>query len=190
MARPRGFDEDEALQQAMLVFWRLGYVATSMSDLYAATGLKPGSLYAAFRDKETLFQRVFERYAAQFRATLPVGAEGLQAIRAWLDVQAGLATGDASRSGCLIVNTVAERSAHSETTRAMADARLAEIRAFFARHLAVAGCAGALADGVDAEAAADGLLGAVVAIMTLGRAGADAGVIGHVADQAMRGLAR
>ncbi len=36
MARTREFDEDEVLEQAMQVFWRRGYRATSLNDLLAA----------------------------------------------------------------------------------------------------------------------------------------------------------
>ena len=34
--RPREFDRDTALQQAMLAFWQHGYEGTSMADLVAA----------------------------------------------------------------------------------------------------------------------------------------------------------
>ena len=47
----------------MTVFWKQGFTAASMSDIYAATGLKPGNLYATFTDKHTLFRRAFEAYA-------------------------------------------------------------------------------------------------------------------------------
>jgi TetR/AcrR family transcriptional regulator, transcriptional repressor for nem operon len=103
MARHRGFDTDDVVQKAMRVFWRQGYVAASMSDLYAATGLKPDSLYAAFKDKEGLFRTAFERYAESFRATLPKDASGMAAITAWLTLQADIATTDDERAGCLIV---------------------------------------------------------------------------------------
>ena len=59
--------------------------ATSVADLCAATGLRPGSLYAAFTDKETLFRRAFGRDADHFRSTLPADLSGLAAITAWLD---------------------------------------------------------------------------------------------------------
>lgn len=58
MARPRGFDEDVVIAQAAEVFGRLGYNATSVDDLVAATGLQRGSLYKAFGSKRNLFERV------------------------------------------------------------------------------------------------------------------------------------
>jgi TetR/AcrR family transcriptional repressor of nem operon len=189
MARTREFDLSTTLDQAMRVFWRKGYAATSMSDIYAATGLKPGSVYAAFKDKEGLFQQVFDHYAGFFRATLPTDSQGVAAIRAWIVLQARLASEDKDRAGCLIVNTVAEREAHSPATQAMARGRMREIRDFFVRHLMIAVQAGELARDTDIDLRADALVGAVVSIMTLGRAGADTATIRHVADAALEPFA-
>jgi TetR/AcrR family transcriptional repressor of nem operon len=189
MARTREFDLTAALDQAMRVFWRKGYAATSMSDIYAATGLKPGSIYAAFRDKEGLFQQVFEHYAGSFRSTLPTDAEGLAAIRTWITLQAKLASEDSERAGCLIINTVAEREVHSAATQALAQGRMREIRDFFVRNLMIAAQAGDLPPETDLDLRADALVGAVVSIMTLGRAGADAATITHVAQAALEPFA-
>src|SRR5689334_19258420 len=62
MARPREFDEDYVLEQALHVFWEKGYDSTSLADLQQVTGLMKSSLYKAFESKEGLFRRVVERY--------------------------------------------------------------------------------------------------------------------------------
>jgi TetR/AcrR family transcriptional regulator, transcriptional repressor for nem operon len=188
MPRHREFDTAAVLGQAMRLFWKKGYVATSMSDIYEATGLKPGNLYAAFKDKEGLFQQAFEHYAAFFRTTLPKDSKGLAAIADWVNLQAKLAIEDKERAGCLIVNTVAEREAHSPATQAMAQGRMREIRDFFMRHLGLAAQDGDLSTSVDVDMHADALVGAVVAIMTLGRAGADGATIQHVAKAAIAAI--
>jgi TetR/AcrR family transcriptional repressor of nem operon len=190
MSRPRAFDIDAAAEQAMQVFWKSGYASASMADLYEATGLKPGSVYAAFGDKEGLFRKAFEAYAARFRDTLPKDLTGLAAIKAWLRLQADLAVEDPERKGCLIVNTVAERHAHSPATHAMAQARMEEIRAFFRSALAQAADTGEVRDDIDAELWADSLTGVVVSLMTLGRAGADEAVIRNVERAAIATLPR
>src|ERR1700760_3095997 len=64
MARTRDFDLDQAVDQAMLLFWRKGYEGTSLTDLTEAMGINRPSLYAAFGSKEGLFQRAVERYVA------------------------------------------------------------------------------------------------------------------------------
>jgi AcrR family transcriptional regulator len=63
--RPRSFDRDAALERAMLLFWRRGYEATSISDLTAEMGITPPSLYAAFGDKQRLFHEAVQRYLDQ-----------------------------------------------------------------------------------------------------------------------------
>ena len=186
MARPRGFDLETVTRQAMNLFWRRGYVATAMSDIYEATGLKPGNLYATFGDKDGLFRAAFEAYAAHFRATLPTDVDGLAAIRTWLDIQAALAVDDPERKGCLIVNTNAEREAHSPATRAMAAERLAEIRAFFARHVDIAVARGEIKAG---EGLADFLVGQVLAIMAMGRSGLPPEAVLAAAKHAARAAA-
>ena len=62
--RPRGFDYDEALDRAMHVFWRNGFEGASLGDLTAAMEIQPASLYRAFGNKRTLFEKALARYLA------------------------------------------------------------------------------------------------------------------------------
>ena len=63
--RPRSFDLDQALDQAMQVFWQKGYEGASLPDLTEAMGINRPSLYAAFGNKEGLFRQVLDRYATR-----------------------------------------------------------------------------------------------------------------------------
>lgn len=62
--RPLSFDRPEALRRAMLLFWRHGYEATSVSRLCAEMGITPPSLYGAFGDKKKLFMQAVDLYLA------------------------------------------------------------------------------------------------------------------------------
>jgi AcrR family transcriptional regulator len=62
--RPRAFDPDAALEQAMHVFWAKGYEGAALSDLTRAMRINRPSLYAAFGNKEQLFRKVLDRYAS------------------------------------------------------------------------------------------------------------------------------
>ena len=62
LGRPRAFDRDAALQAAMEVFWRKGFLAASMNDLCEAMGIRSPSLYAAFGSKEDLYAEAVARY--------------------------------------------------------------------------------------------------------------------------------
>jgi AcrR family transcriptional regulator len=63
LGRPRAFDTEKALHGAMHVFWRKGYLGTSLSDLTHAMGINRPSLYAAFGNKDSLFRKALDRYA-------------------------------------------------------------------------------------------------------------------------------
>ena len=69
MAGVRQFDEREVIATALDVFWGKGLHDATMQDLAAATGVQRGSLYNAYGDKEAIFLRAFDRYAAQFLQT-------------------------------------------------------------------------------------------------------------------------
>ncbi len=62
--RPRGFDPDTALDQALQVFWRQGFEGTSLTDLTEAMGINRPSLYATFGNKDALFRKCLARYAS------------------------------------------------------------------------------------------------------------------------------
>jgi len=63
IGRPREFDAEEALDKALMAFWRRGFEGTSLSDLTKAMGINRPSLYAAFGNKETLYRLALDRYA-------------------------------------------------------------------------------------------------------------------------------
>ncbi|MEF2975686.1 TetR/AcrR family transcriptional regulator [Subtercola sp. YIM 133946] len=60
VARPRTFDETQALRAALLAFWEFGYEATTLAVLMEATGLNKTGLYRTFGSKEQLFGRAVE----------------------------------------------------------------------------------------------------------------------------------
>lgn len=62
--RPRSFDREDALRQAMEVFWARGYEGATLTDLQAAMGgITAPSFYAAFGSKEELFREAVELYS-------------------------------------------------------------------------------------------------------------------------------
>lgn len=107
MGRPRAFDVDAALDRALEVFWRQGFEGASLQDLTEAMGINRPSLYAAFGNKEALFRKVLDRYAAG-----PAGflAEALQAPTARAAMEqmllraAEVQTDPSHPKGCLMVH--------------------------------------------------------------------------------------
>jgi len=64
LGRPRAFDADVALDRALQVFWRRGYEGAALSDLTKAMRINRPSLYGAFGNKQALFRKVLDRFAA------------------------------------------------------------------------------------------------------------------------------
>ena len=64
MPRTPQFHRETALNNALQLFWRQGYHATSMKDIEEAMDMRPGSIYAAFGNKESLFKEALDSYFA------------------------------------------------------------------------------------------------------------------------------
>lgn len=107
MGRPRAFDRDQALDQAMDVFWRHGYEGASLAELTRAMGVNPPSLYAAFGNKEGLFRAVLDRYGERRTSFMdevidaPTSRHVVERyLRGWAEL------GDPSKpAGCLILQS-------------------------------------------------------------------------------------
>lgn len=117
MGRPREFDVDKALDQALEIFWAKGYEGTSLTDLTEAVGVNKPSLYAAFGGKEQLFLKALGRYRERLGAfaapslTLPSAREGIEAfLRALATFQSRADT----PKGCLLVQGALAGSEDSE----------------------------------------------------------------------------
>ena len=68
MGRPSKFDRDSALRSATEIFWKRGYVNTSLVQLLQAMKLGEGSFYNAFKSKKRLYLECLEHYNATFMA--------------------------------------------------------------------------------------------------------------------------
>ena len=121
IGRPLSFDREVALERAMMLFWRQGYETTSISDLTAALGVSPPSIYAAFGDKRRLFLEAAHRYASgpQGPEVLIAGAEtAREAASRLLDAAAVGFTGDDTPSGCLLATSAITGSPEAADVRA------------------------------------------------------------------------
>src|SRR4051794_38993981 len=105
--RPRSFDREAALDSAMLLFWEHGYEATSLSQLTAAMGISPPSLYAAFGDKQALFLETVDRYVTRGGAdTLSLMGDAKtarEAVAHFLELSAQRLTNPNFPRGCMVV---------------------------------------------------------------------------------------
>lgn len=135
MARPREFDIDTAIEAAMHVFWRQGYLGTSITDLLTGMGIARGSLYKAFGSKKALFLRAlgfYDRHYVQPGIAVLRGGpgDGTARIRRVFDgVAAGVREGD--RRGCLLCNTAAGPAAGDPDIEAAVARMIAQLTEAF-----------------------------------------------------------
>jgi AcrR family transcriptional regulator len=104
--RPREFDLEKALDQALKVFWRKGFEGASLDDLTEAMGINKPSLYAAFGNKEELFRRAMGRYlegpACHTREAL-AEPTARAVVERWLRGTIDLLTHPRNPRGCFLV---------------------------------------------------------------------------------------
>ena len=122
--RPRAYQPDVALGQALELFRKDGFAATSLDDLSAATGMNRPSLYGAFGDKRELYIKSYARYRADaraamidiFRDELPIRKRLHRIYAVALDIYL---SGEAGPRGCFTVMTAASEAVADPDIRAM-----------------------------------------------------------------------
>ncbi len=181
----RQFDETQVLDSAMQVFWAKGFEATTVSDLVAATGLQRGSLYAAFKDKLGIFRASLSFYdqthCKGFLGEVARQHNGADAILTTFSLASQ--TSDMP-AGCLIVNTALELSPHEPGVAEFVKQSLEDVEAFFASKVEEAQTLGEVCVELDAQQAAKSLLGLLMGLRVVTRAGCDQSITDAIISQA------
>lgn len=178
MGRPRSFDRDEAIRQAMYLFWQYGYESTTLAILKAnlANGLTAPSFYAAFGSKEALFEEVIDCYAATYGQVNDCLWDDTisprKAAELALRRSAKMQTEQGHPRGCLIALSVNTCSPGHEHIRNILAERRARTREGFMRCVRRATDAGELAAGTDVRALAMYLNSFEIGLSTEARDGA------------------
>lgn len=105
--RPRAFDRDQALLQALAVFWKRGYEPASVAELCTAMGINPPSLYAAFGNKARLFLEAVAYYETTFWDStwehMDSEPDVVSAIGNFFHTSASILTETQAPCGCMVV---------------------------------------------------------------------------------------
>jgi len=105
--RPKAFDENVVLAQAMEYFWEHGYENSSLDNLLLAMGIKKSSFYHTFKSKEELFSRCLTLYRhqnIQFLKSLKEELGPLQAMLMLTQLTVDQLNETGEVKGCLIAN--------------------------------------------------------------------------------------
>ncbi|MFD5564022.1 TetR/AcrR family transcriptional regulator [Kitasatospora griseola] len=188
--RPPAFDRAAVLTAATRLFWERGYQATSVGELTGAMGIKPGSLYAAFGDKESLFREVVRAYqqspAGEFVGVAFAEEPTIRAAFVRILREAARVYSDpAHPAGCLVISAAANVAAQDDEVAVfLRDLRAANLAGFEER-LSTAKRLGELTADADPTALAR-YFGAVLQGMSQrSRDGADTAELTATAELAM-----
>lgn len=137
MPRAAKYDRKIALDKAVTLFWARGYHATSLKQLEQALDMRPGSLYAAFGSKQSLFMEALDVYTVQMvnllEAHLDSAESPLLALQSFLR---DLVLGDAPDNevparACMIVKTLMEVTEEEEPLGIKVNELLADMEEIF-----------------------------------------------------------
>ncbi|GAA3447574.1 TetR/AcrR family transcriptional regulator [Planomonospora venezuelensis] len=186
MARTREFDTDAVVDDAIGVFWRKGYAATSIQDLVEATGVGRGSLYAAFGSKDGLYEaalvRYAERAASDIAARLEGAAPACEVLRDLLLHVVDATVADPGRRGCLITNAATERLPDDPVAARVVGRALDRNAMSVTAVLRRARERGELPPDADVTAMADLVVTMIQGLRVQGKAGADRRRLAAVVD--------
>ena len=189
MARSLEFEPSEAVEKAMMVFWRKGFEATSVTDLETETGVGRKSLYRTFNDKHDLFLKALQAYrrilSARNLAPMMVPGAGVTAIGDFLRDLASYAGTQEARMGCLICNTALERAADDPEAAEQVLIYFDQARRAFTYALNESLSKGEIPADIDIDRQANFLVGILQSICVLARAGSDRSVVSDVVETAM-----
>jgi len=191
MGRPKSFEPDVVIAQAMQTFWTHGYAGTSPADLAEVAGVGKGSLYHAFGSKRELFGKALELYdragSEMTEEFLSQPGTAKERIRAYLVSIVDMDLGGPVRRGCLAANTALELGGRDEeATRAVRrmEERTIEL---LATRIEQGRSDGDVAPEVDARAQAQFLMNTIVGLRVMAKT-FDGPVLYRIIDTALAGL--
>ncbi len=169
------FDPEEVMRNAMLVFWRKGYAATTYADLVHETGVHRYGLYKVLGDKDQAFIKVLEHYVKNeitaFTAPLRDPEAGLQDIHNYFN--SIIALNEENPIGCMVCNVIASDNSDNTSITAINKEMLTMVKASLANALNNAKTMGELIQKTNVEELATTLLGAMVGASTIYRSPLD-----------------
>jgi TetR/AcrR family transcriptional repressor of nem operon len=176
MARPKEFDRDEALQNAIGVFCEKGYAAASTDELMRAMKISRQSMYDTFGDKRQLYLEAFRRYVAdsinEQIACLQKSSSPLAGIEKML-VAFAARTEREGTVGCMGVNAICEFGRFDPEVTSLGDAESARLSASLEQALHRAKTKKEISKTVKESVAAQFLRAVLSGMKVAAKAGAD-----------------
>ncbi|URJ52515.1 TetR/AcrR family transcriptional regulator [Paenibacillus polymyxa] len=183
MVRPREFDEDQALDAAMRIFWEKGFEATSLSDLTSKMGIQRPSIYAAFGDKKQLFEAALRKYtqshAAYVRSRLQSNSSVKEAFYNFFGGVVAEEYEDGPNRGCFCINTMVELAPHDEKFEILTKEHQMYLSAVFQETLERGIRSGELEASMDARALAHTMVSLLIGITVMMKSRPERSFVDH-----------
>lgn len=189
--RPREFDYDQALDQAMHVFWKKGYEGTSMPDLTEAMNMNRPSIYSSFGNKEELFKKALDRYLQKWEVTFRDRLNAPTLKEALENVLCGVATSFScpeTPKGCMTVQGTLVGSDDSLAVRREATKRRAQLVGLLQERIERAQKDGDLSRDTDAKGLAQFFATVLHGMSVQSASGVSKGDLHGIALNAMKAL--
>ncbi len=175
MTRTKSFDETKALESAMLLFWKKGYSATSMKELEQVMGLKITSIYNAFGNKRTLFEKAFNYYLQhnliKFVEALNNADSPENAIKGVLTEVIHLHFNPSHPGGCLLVFSILENEQHNESSKSILGSALSLLHNAIVKRLESDKEKREIASEIDCHVTANHVAALITGMITMAKAG-------------------
>lgn len=129
MPRTKAFNREDALNKAMILFWKKGYYATSMQDLVEGMSINRSSMYDTFGDKHSLFIEALDTYKKEFGISdhyLRIDS-AVEGIKKFIDDYIRDITSDSDNKGCFILNSTAEFSIENSDIHKVLKSNLSDL---------------------------------------------------------------
>jgi AcrR family transcriptional regulator len=192
IGRPRRFDRDQAVQQALHLFWQHGYESTSLAQLKAQIGggITAPSFYAAFGSKEALFNETVSCYLNSYgRVNDALWDDSLpprEAIETSLRRSVKMQCEDHHPKGCMVALAVMSGGSdeHAAVLKPLTDSRQRTLNGF-SRCIQRGIASGELRKQIDPAVIATLFDSFLLGVSTLARDGVDYSVLDNAVTALM-----
>lgn len=186
MSRTTLYNRHEALERAIQIFWQKGFHATSLKDIEQALDMRPGSIYAAFGNKDGLFQEALDYYAQaglkELERILSNYESPLLGLAAYVRQLGSIHEKNLPSRACMLVKSLLELGAREQSALEKVEKLLASMETRFVECFAHAQRLGELDHQLDAVRLGRRLQAEIMGIRAFAQRDVDSMAVQAVAD--------
>lgn len=187
------FDEDQAIDAAMYLFWEKGFQLTSITDLATSMGVSSVTMHNIWGGKNEVFIKSLLRFLETrmnviFKNFQDV-EDPLESIGSMFDCLTRQTSTDSKDRGCFLINTVMELPKHSEAVKMIVTGAMHQVETFFQEKIVIGQQKGCVVSNIDPNEAAKFFVSQVIGLRLLSPGLYDNASCEAIKRQAVRGIA-